>query len=203
MESILGDTAVWCEHLSGAASIIKTTLTQKDDGRVTSGLQQTLEGRWLLRNFAYHDILASVTLSRETLILGLYWMNEEDDVVDTYFGLASLPMAMIAEISSLCGEFSEWRKSHTEAESWSTPSVGGGEEDEQNHTISRTSDKALLIGTRLLEWQPRGAQDRSLVCLAESYRNSALIYLYRTFRYNRQGMAGALNNKIAREVDCL
>lgn len=185
MESILG-TMNWHEHLLGAASIIRTTFQQRSDSRSASCLEATLEGRWLLRNFAYHDILASVTLNQQMLIPQLYWFKEDENVVDTYFGLASLPMAMIVEINALVrGEL---------VADFGLPNASNATQ----RTI--TSFRTMQIESRLLEWNPGEAADASLVSLAESYRSAALILLYRTLRYNQWDDASALNQKIAKEV---
>ncbi|KAF2021669.1 hypothetical protein BU24DRAFT_25163 [Aaosphaeria arxii CBS 175.79] len=79
MDSIVGDTSSWPLHLQGAAEI--------------------------LRNFAYHDALMSVTMDRGPLILGYYWQddngNEVTHVADSYFGFASTPIFHIAQTSAL------------------------------------------------------------------------------------------------------
>ena len=195
METIIGDTSAWYEHLTGAASIIRETLEVRKDGKVASLLQKTLEGRWLLRNFAYHDILASVTLDRQTLIPGRYWMSDEDTVVDTYFGLATIPMAMLAEISTLSDSL---QKSSASSSTAGSPKEGYNSNDQRERLDSLS--EALRIETALLQWQPAEAQDRSLVYLAASYRSAALIHLYRTLRRHREHVTSALNDKIAREV---
>lgn len=204
MESILGDTAAWYEHLSGAASIIKSTLRQTNDRRYTTHLQKTIDGKWLLRNFAYRDILASVTLNTEPLIPGLCWMNEETNFVDTYFGLATLPMLMLSEISSLHAELKRESSSDNLRRSVTT---GTGNEnsrlEEQSLTIPSASARASQIESILLDWQPGQAQDYSLICHAESYRSAALIHLYRSLRYHRQISATTLKTKISREVNSI
>lgn len=189
MESILGDTRSWYDHLFGAASIIKTTFVKKTNDRMVSSLESTLEGRWLLRNFAYHDILASVTLDEEMLIPDLYWFKEEDSVVDTYFGLASVPMAMLAEITTLAVDL---KRTVIDLGEVRLPSCGM-----QDRNISQ---KASRIEKRLLDWRPGEAKDASLVSLAESYRSAALLQLYRIFRYHHRDSAEILNEKIAKQA---
>ncbi|KAJ9604734.1 hypothetical protein H2200_010848 [Cladophialophora chaetospira] len=187
MESILGDTSAWHEHLSGAASIIKPTLRRTADGRARSLLQSTVEGRWLLRNFAYHDILASVSLDTDLLIPGRYWMDE-DTVLDTYFGLASLPVAMIAEVTALRTQLR------------STQQEGKLAED-----IDPWSDFDAKVGqieAQLLDWEPVGAHDHAIICLAQSYRSAALIYLYRTLRYYRRRPESMLIEDMSTQVEC-
>ena len=187
MESILGDTSAWHEHLAGAASIIKPTLRHNADGRATSLLQSTVEGRWLLRNFAYHDILASASLNTELLIPGQYWMSDEDNVLDTYFGLATLPVAMIAEVTALRTELRLIEQEATLAE-YFDPGCG-------------LDAEAARIEAQLLDWEPNGAHDHAIVCLAQSYRSAALIYLYRTLRYYRQRPESMLVEDITTQVE--
>lgn len=195
METIIGDTSAWYEHLVGAASIIKGTLEVGKDDHVATRLQKTLEGRWLLRNFAYHDILASVTLDRQPLINGAYWMSDEGNVVDTYFGLATIPMAMLAKISILNDIL---RKS-------SSSSLQADDLEDAHNSLDRRLmldlvSEALHIENVLLQWHTAEAQDQSLVCLAESYRSAALIHLYRTLRHHGKQPTSALSGKIAREI---
>ena len=190
MESILGDTASWSDHLSGAASIIRTTLSERPDRRLVSSLESILEGRWLLRNFAYHDILASVTLNKEMLIPNLHWFKEGESVVDTYFGLASIPMAMLAEITTLPGKFNQLAGDTTDLDSAASTC---------NH--SSTALQVSRIEQQLLEWRPGEARDASLVSLAESYRSAALIQLYRTLRYHYQDTPENLSHKITSQVN--
>jgi transcriptional activator protein UGA3 len=103
MSAILGDTAGWHNHLLGAAHIIRQASPLQSYQHGTEKISGTYEGQWLLRNFAYHDILMSVTLNREPLIPGRYWMKTSSMEVDSYVGLASEPLALISEISSLNG----------------------------------------------------------------------------------------------------
>jgi transcriptional activator protein UGA3 len=177
MDSILGDVEGWFLHLRGAASIIKPTLSEVE-GRKRSHLSRTLEGRWLLRNFAYHDILASVSMDCAPMIPDLYWLDEDGNTLDTYFGLASVPVSLLGEISSLRATL-------------------------KNGSNASAAAEAPIIESKLLEWRPGEAQDCSLVYLADSYRSSALIHLYRTLLHHRQGVVATLNHKIAQEVEAV
>lgn len=192
MESILGDTVSWYDHMAGAASIIKHTFVKKTDDRMVSSLEGSLEGRWLLRNFAYHDILASVTVNRPMFIADLYWYNEAENVVDTYFGLASFPMSMLAEVTTLTQDLNRFA---VDIESPSAISDGLEEWG--------VSQKAMNIEKRLLDWRPGKSSDASLVSLAETYRSAALIQLYRTLRFHRQRCAGDLHEKIATQANAI
>ncbi|KAB5526270.1 fungal-specific transcription factor domain-containing protein [Coniochaeta sp. 2T2.1] len=185
MSAILGDTAGWHNHLVGAAQIIShsTASASPQDGLVR--VANTYEGRWLLRNFAYHDILMSVTCDREPLIRGRYWRFETRAAADTYFGLASDPMAWISEISVLNSCLKR------EAELPLTTGRTGFE-----LALSPVNQDGALLSpavngftTRLHEiklalrgWTCADSTDPCLVNLAEAYRSAAMLHLYRTMR---------------------
>lgn len=101
-EVCLGDHTKWYKHLIGVQQIIESSRsTVGVDGLLLCGpeaLKQSPEGRWVLRNFAYHDILGSVSLRKPPLIPGNY-LEEITDVVDTYLGVGSEILIFISEIS--------------------------------------------------------------------------------------------------------
>jgi transcriptional activator protein UGA3 len=148
-----------------------------------------------LQNFAYHDILASVSLDREPLIPGKYWMSDKDTMVNTYFGLADFPMVMLAEISALNESL---KRSSSSSSATETLNVTDNTNN-QHQTLNPLSE-ASRIENALLRWQPAKAQDQSLICLASSYCSAALIHLYRTLRHHGMHSTSALNNKIVREI---
>jgi hypothetical protein len=100
MSAILGDTTGWQNHLVAAANIIRhaSPVSSYKDG--LKRLSSTYEGRWLLRNFAYHDVLMSVTSDREPLIPGRYWISQHETELDSYVGLASELLAFMSEIKA-------------------------------------------------------------------------------------------------------
>jgi transcriptional activator protein UGA3 len=102
MESISGDTTHWFGHHVGAYEVIRSTSTISGQGSIDlAPFRRTFEGRWLLRSFAYHDIMmAAVEDRRPLLVAGEYWAFPENSV-DSYFGLASRIMYLISEISIL------------------------------------------------------------------------------------------------------
>ncbi|EKG21271.1 hypothetical protein MPH_01414 [Macrophomina phaseolina MS6] len=112
MESILGDTSKWYNHLVGASQIIRATSdTMYSDGQLSAeqlgSFFNTFEGQWLKRNFAYHDVLHTVTMNARPLISGYYWQSEDESVADSYFGLASRIIYLISEISVLNADMAE------------------------------------------------------------------------------------------------
>lgn len=185
MEAILGNTDSWYHHLSAAAGVIRITLVQRDEC-LTSSLASSVEGRWLLRNFAYHDILASVSLGCDLLIPGLQWRTE-DEVVDTYLGLGSAPMALLGEINSLGRPFTN-------------------ETDDQASdadAIRDTKDRIKQIEETLLQWHAGSSTGNPLGALAESYRSATLIHLYRTIRSHELSASEDFEHKIAHQVETI
>ena len=85
-----------------------SSLTQIErSGNPKQAVQATFEGRWLLRNFAYHDIMMSVSMDCRPLIRGFYWSSEDDTLADPYFGFASRILYLISETSILNADFAE------------------------------------------------------------------------------------------------
>ena len=210
MEAILGDTSDWYEHLVGAAQIIRSTNVDSTGRRGMATLSRTLEGRWLLRNFAYHDILMSVTLNCEPLIAGPYWIsdNENVNVVDSYFGLATQPMRLLSTISFLNADMLGCSLYLYSDDSSFPPTLNGYQDDgffngDRNLPFKVFSSRAFRIESQLQEWVCVESPDRSLMSLAETYRSAALIHLCRTIRRHFPAMTVILNKKIALQVDAI
>lgn len=202
MSAILGDTTGWHHHLLGAAQIIHNAGASSPCPDGVATMSSSYEGRWLLRNFAYHDILMSITLDREPLIPGKYWIPEPRTPIDSYFGLASEPMAVLSKISSLNGEMLRY--------------MSASRSSSQNSSISHTPDarsfdpstlenldfsaRACSIEAELREWKCAESTDPCLVSLAESYRSAALIYLYRVIRRHIPDTRTHVDKKIASQA---
>lgn len=210
MEAILGDTAGWYAHLVGASHIIKRTYACTSSSSSCTGidtLSRTMEGRWLLRNFAYHDILMSVSSNCAPLIPGHYWLSDNDNVVDSYFGVASEPMAHLSTISSLNAEMMEYGASDGRRLASSLPQHDFGTYQSattmQGLSSSSFSIKAFHIEGQLQAWNCAPSPDSSLMLLAETYRSAALIHLYRVMRRYDPSYMHILNQKIRRQVDTI
>ncbi|KAK1966589.1 hypothetical protein LY78DRAFT_578040 [Colletotrichum sublineola] len=206
MESISCGTDNWVHHLSGAAACLED---KRDGDQQASGgcqapaedpkstLLRCHEGRWLLRNFAYHDIIMSVSLDRRPMIGGDYWVsNYSNDVADPYFGLAARVIYLIGEISALNADFAaatpQWLSDASAPYSINT------------YSSAVFSDRARCIETQLLEWDcPAGPGDASLISLAEAYRHGALIHLYRVLRRYIPYHSDSLRQKTRRSVDAI
>ncbi|EFQ31512.1 uncharacterized protein GLRG_06801, partial [Colletotrichum graminicola M1.001] len=98
-----GDNGGWSSHLHGAKLLIESAVVNTSNGRVLRGpdvFKSSSEGQWILRNFAYHDIIASVTLRRRPL-LDCSYLDGITDVVDTYLGVATDLLRHVATLSIL------------------------------------------------------------------------------------------------------
>ncbi|KAF2140875.1 uncharacterized protein K452DRAFT_288281 [Aplosporella prunicola CBS 121167] len=230
MESILGDTSKWYNHLLGASQIITASSTSASTGQLSAeDLQNSFnsfEGQWLKRNFAFHDVLHSVTMDTRPLISGYYWQSDTEDA-DPYFGLGSKIIHLISEISVLNADMAE---SATLSATQSTPptaifmdeEIEEEEEaiqtyeihdvqpilpwvDYQEHNVSRSdfSSRAYRLESQLSEWKCSETQDIHLMAMAEAYRSAALIHLYRVIRRHLPDMAPTLDRKIAGPVQAI
>jgi len=183
MESISGDTTHWFGHHVGAYEVIRsaTTLSGQESPDLTL-FRRTFEGRWLLRSFAYHDIMMAVVEDRKPLLVaGEYWAFPEHNSADSYFGLASRIMYLISETSILNVDMAE-------------PNAGVWYSDERFSSVAYQIEQALLN-------RSSGEPDQSMLGnLAETYRNAALIHLYRTIRRHRPDFTSAVSKKISAQV---
>ncbi|KAJ3521425.1 hypothetical protein NM208_g13293 [Fusarium decemcellulare] len=186
MESIAEATDGWYPHLTGAAAALawqpEQSLSTVDPKQA---VQATFEGRWLLRNFAYHDIMMSVSMDCRPFIRGFYWASEDDSLADPYFGFASRILFLISETSILNVDFAEAKlASRTRGNDF--------------------SGRSRIIECELQSWLcPSGQDDSPLALLGEAYRNAALIHLYRTLARHINGYSHVLKTKIKTCVDAI
>lgn len=161
-EVCAGNHAGWYKHLVGAKHIITSAQSASSAGVVptshgTEAFKSSPGGQWVLRNFAYHDIIGSVTLGTKPLISGRY-LQGITDVVDTYLGVGSGILFSISEISCL------------DATTTTTESTSSF--PQRYSEIERT-----LQGWRCLD-----GTAPALAAVAHAYRTAGLIYLYRRVR---------------------
>ncbi|KAJ5235455.1 uncharacterized protein N7469_004623 [Penicillium citrinum] len=163
-EVCLGYHTQWYSHLIGTKNIIMSTQCPESTGTLRrwgpDALKQSTEGQWILRNFAYHDILGSVTLGKPPLIPSCY-LQDIADVIDTYLGVAFGVLLIISDIS--CLEPLELVADYLLS----------------NSLPKRESGRFSSIERRLQTWECPPGTNLSLESLAYTYRSSALIYLYR------------------------
>jgi transcriptional activator protein UGA3 len=202
MSAILGDTAAWHNHLDGAAQIIRSARSNYEPHGLAA-ISRTYEGRWLLRNFAYHDILMSVTLDREPLIPGQYWISDEKTTIDSYFGLASEPMALLSMISSLNGDMVRHNRqlSFSGSDGSESPTADSDGSHPPMADMDSFSARACRIETDLQNWKCSVSHDPCLISQAEAYRSAALIHLYRVIKRHVPGIS--VGGKIARQASAI
>ncbi|KAI9148467.1 hypothetical protein HJFPF1_12299 [Paramyrothecium foliicola] len=158
-EVCLGESSSWLRHLAGARDIIISAGSQNTSGsRMPGGIEafrKSSEGQWILRNFAYHDILASVTLGAKPLIQAKY-LDGITEVVDTYLGVATPILGYISDISSR-----DWNFTHSLAEQESFYHAARG---------------------CIMDWHCPEIATPALAAVAYAYQSAALIYLCRKMR---------------------
>ncbi|RFN43178.1 hypothetical protein FIE12Z_12580 [Fusarium flagelliforme] len=166
-EVCLGSHQNWYNHLIGARHLIACARSDTG-GSIVEGAQAlrlTSEGRWILRNFAYHDIIGSVTLGIQPLLNPDY-LRDITDEFDTYLGVATQLLAFIAEITCLSFDPVDLlMKSH----------------NLRGH---------LNIEHDLQVWQCPAGTSPTLEAVAYAYRGAALILLYRKMRWHLEADDG-------------
>lgn len=166
-EVCLGSHQSWYNHLIGAKHLIACARSDTG-GSIVEGAQAlrlTSEGRWILRNFAYHDIIGSVTLGTQPLLNPDY-LRDITDEFDTYLGVATQLLAFIAEIT--CLSF-----------------------DPVGFLIQPQNSRSHLnIEHDLQVWQCPAGTSPTLEAVAYAYRGAALILLYRKMRWHLKAQDG-------------
>ncbi|KAF4832720.1 Transcriptional activator protein UGA3 [Colletotrichum tropicale] len=164
LESISGDTRQWFTHLIGANEVMRSVCDKGDATWDTTSFS-SFEGQWLLRSFAYHDIMAAVAAdTRPLLVAGHYWFFGEREPPDSLFGVGSRLLFLISETSVLNADMIH---SHLQ----------------EGFIKSAFWERALRLEKELLCWKCDTAdQSEGLVDLAEMYRNAALLHLHRVVR---------------------
>lgn len=207
IEVSLGDTTGrWYDHLLGARFIIQNARSIAANGKVLEGAEhfmKTMDGQWLLSDFAYHDVLGSVALGKPPLLRGPHWLNGDANFIDPYAGVGSQILSFISEISCLpeshiksSAPLVDERSSRSPSADMSTCS-NLSDETRPDDLEREFSTRARLLERALKEWEPPQGGNRPIKSLALAYRASALIYLYRKVRSFVPAMTEVLNKKIA------
>ncbi|KAJ4125730.1 hypothetical protein NW765_001504 [Fusarium oxysporum] len=148
LETISDGTSIgWTCHVAGAAACL-------DSIRGSTNL--SFEAKWLLRFFAYHDSLTSISLDRKPLLTDDYWMSSDDALADPYCAYAPRIIFYLSEISLLNA-------------------------DECDELMLQ---KAYVIAEGLTAWKCKLGliSDEPLALLSETYRSAAFIYLESVLR---------------------
>ncbi|KAF2971903.1 hypothetical protein GQX73_g1741 [Xylaria multiplex] len=164
----VGDCRSWYTHLKGAKDIISTAVGQANCQQVhgSEAFKHSSEGQWILRNFAYHDIIGSVTLRKRPLLDGSY-LESISDVVDSYLGVGTRLLSYVSEITCLDDE--------------TTPRDHMGYSELQEMR-TRFHSSTSSLESRLNNWKCPADTPGDLAAVAYAYRSAALILLYRLLR---------------------
>lgn len=161
-EAIGGDTSRWLLHLQGAGHLINHLGPAK--------LLQTTDGTFLLRYFAYHDIMASLSTRRRTMVDGVDWVADVNTAVrsgDSFVGLGHHIIRHLAEAVNFVVDTEGVTRS-------SCPELRAQE-------TLRAEDMAQALRAQDLhiEVDPRENYTAALTHHAEAFRFAALFYIYR------------------------
>lgn len=161
----------WYVHMQGAKHFILGAQGSGSDGSPLVGvdcLKQTAEGRWVLRNFAYHDVLGCVTLRRRPLVAPDYIDDGICSEVDSYMGVGTSLLRHIAEVQILAVDLSQQQADWRQSSAFPL---------EFEHRWTRMEKD-------LQDWvcPPTSTGEESLRSIALAYRSVALILLYRLIR---------------------
>lgn len=180
------DSLGWHSHLQGAKHFITSAAANSRPGGALKGVDAfkvTPEGRWVLRNFAYHDIIGSISTGRQPLLAPSY-LHDISEVIDSYLGVATGLLIHIGEISSLESEPSLLEYSLV---------------SEIDRSVS-FREKCLRLENELESWRCPIETQGSLASMAFAYRSAALILLYRLVRRDLPGAIENLEEKISSQV---
>ncbi|KAJ6442309.1 Armadillo-like helical [Purpureocillium lavendulum] len=179
-EAGVGDCRAWLSHLKGTQNIIKSACVSSG-GQYVNGpeaFKHSTEGQWILRNYAYHDIIGSITL-RTTPLLYSDYLDGITDIVDSCVGVAAGLLAIIARISFLDKETTihdhEWASGHNVQ--WK---------------LKQLESTSADIEQKLQNWQCHADASPGLAALAYAYRNAALMVLYRLIRGRLRSSHGSV-----------
>ncbi len=172
-----GDGKGWYTHMQGAKQFIISTKRLSSSGEIlygTDAFKRTAEGQWVLRNFAYHDILGCVTLRKRPLLEPSY-LDNIGDLVDSYAGVGTGLLRYVAQIAILDDEVSEV-------------------DELQGDQIASFETRCAMIEDELQCWTSPFQAEESLSSMAYAYRSVALILLYRAIRKQLRARHHVLSN---------
>lgn len=184
-EAGVGDNRSWYTHLKGSYHIIAST-SAYSGGRLVEGpeaFKASPEGQWILRNFAYHDVIGSITLQKRPLLNGDY-LDDMTNVVDSCLGVAVGLLRILGRISCLDVD--------TPLQEPTTADYA----EQQQFLVTCAG-----IEQELFDWECRLDVEPGLAALAYAYRNATLICLYRLVRGRlKAGCISVVNNQTVETV---
>ena len=188
-EAGMGDCKAWYTHLKGTQHVLKST-SAYSDGKLLNGpaaFKKSAEGQWILRNYAYHDIIGSVTLQKQPLLQGDY-LDGITDVVDSCIGVAAGLLGIIARIGILTEE---------------TLVTNRTSDDEVRENMQQLRSAYADNEEELLSWHCHPHASSGLAALAYAYRAAVLIVLYRLVRSRLRSSSDAALDSWGPEADTI
>ncbi|RFU31612.1 hypothetical protein B7463_g4744, partial [Scytalidium lignicola] len=159
-EVVSGDTQRWSIHLRGAGHLIEQLGGPER-------LRQTSDGRFLLRNFAYHDIMAALSTSWRPRFRGAYWIDDDSCLSpDCLMGIAH---QILGHISDMCYFIADTNDQDDSSPAFASSTTRRGQ------SLAQLLLSQTLIPCTTLS----GSELESLLHHAEAFRYAALLRLYR------------------------
>ncbi|OJD17951.1 hypothetical protein AJ78_01982 [Emergomyces pasteurianus Ep9510] len=158
-----GDTSRWLLHLQGAGHLVNHLGPPR--------LLKVPDGAFLLRYFAYHDIMAALSTGRRPSIDGVYWTHDVDEEVhsaDSFMGLAHHLFQHITNICTFVADTSDLDASSSSCDRLADETL-------RAETIAH----ALRSQDLRLQLRSTDSHSEALVHHAEAFRFAALFHLYR------------------------
>ncbi|KAL2884480.1 hypothetical protein SGCOL_000428 [Colletotrichum sp. CLE4] len=181
-EVCVGDNDGWSAHLNGAKLIIESAVANSSSGTVLRGpevFKRSSEGQWILRNFAYHDMIGSVTM-RGRPLLDCSYLDGITDVVDTYLGVATDLLRHVATLSSV------------DEETRLDVDIGTEEIARRKEVFQATCEE---VEQELEDWRCRPDAAPELAALAHAFRSAVLIVLFRLIRSRLSSEEGSTRDE--------
>ncbi|KAH8423032.1 fungal specific transcription factor domain-containing protein [Aspergillus melleus] len=206
LESIMADNGdAWYLHLVGASGVISYSIDIMSIGddeypsRVLQSFEDDHAARWLLRNFAYRDVVMAVARDQAPLLSSHHFLTLDDPLrPDVYFGLASEILEIVSHTAVLNDKLKTMINMIQPG--LETDSIIESNNGDSLLSLSDIAVKLVALEMRLKQWTCPPSEDMALRLLAESYRSSALIFLYRVMRRGNLGNEDELSSKAAAQV---
>ncbi|KAL1886234.1 hypothetical protein Plec18167_000163 [Paecilomyces lecythidis] len=161
-EAVSGDTTRWFIHLQGAGHLL-------DQQGGPERLRRTSDGLFLLRNFAYHDILAALSTGGRPRFGGVYWVEDGPISADCLMGVAH---ELLSHISEICFFIADANDSEVSTDVFPEGLLTRGETLAQKLKTQTLNLRTTLTSTEL----------GILLHHAEAFRYAGLLHLYRFLR---------------------
>lgn len=157
-----GDTSRWLLHLQGAGHLVNHLGPPR--------LLKIPDGVFLLRYFAYHDIMAALSTGRRPSIEGVYWVHDVDATVHSADSFMGLTHHILKHITNICAFVAD-----TSDLDPSSSCDRLAKETLRAESIA----EALRSQDLRLQLTSTNSHSEALIHHAEAFRFAALFHLYR------------------------